>query len=63
MDGNGRMARFIMNAFLILGGINWTVIRVERRDEYMNALESASVEENIEPFARFVLDSIEKTDV
>ena len=63
MDGNGRMARFIMNAFLILGGINWTVIRVERRDEYMNALESASVDENIEPFARFVLDSIEKTSI
>ncbi|GGD34295.1 hypothetical protein GCM10012288_05350 [Malaciobacter pacificus] len=62
MDGNGRMARFIMNAFLILGGINWTVIRVERRDEYMNALESASVNENIEPFAKFVLDSIKKTD-
>ena len=50
------MARFIMNAFLILGGISWTVIRVEKRDEYMNALESASVDENIEPFARFVLD-------
>jgi Fic family protein len=63
MDGNGRMARFIMNAFLILGGINWTVIRVERRDEYMNALESASVDEDIEPFARFVLDSIEKSNV
>ena len=29
--------------FLILGGINWTVIRVERRDEYMNALESAEI--------------------
>ena len=61
MDGNGRMARFIMNAFLILGGINWTVIRVERRNEYMNALESASVNENIIPFAQFILDSIEKS--
>lgn len=61
MDGNGRMARFIMNAFLILGGINWTVIRVERRNEYMNALESASVDENIIPFAQFILDSIEKS--
>jgi Fic family protein len=60
MDGNGRMARFIMNAFLILGGINWTVIRVERRNEYMNALESASVDEKISPFAQFILDSIEK---
>jgi hypothetical protein len=36
------------------------VIRVERRNEYMNALESASVDENISLFAEFILDSIEK---
>ena len=60
MDGNGRMARFIMNAFLIIGGINWTIMKVERRDEYMNALESASVDDDIESFANFILDSIEK---
>ena len=63
MDGNGRMARFIMNAFLVLGGINWTVIKVQRRDEYMQALEDASVYENIVPFAEFILDSIEKSKV
>lgn len=58
MDGNGRMARFIMNTFLVLGGINWTIIKVEKRDEYMQALEDASVNEDIVPFAKFVLDSI-----
>jgi hypothetical protein len=47
-----------MNAFLILGGINWTIIKVEKRNEYISALESASVNEDIVPFAEFVLDSI-----
>jgi len=36
---------------------------VERRNEYMDALESASVNGNIEPFTRFlgglVLDNLE----
>lgn len=54
MDGNGRMGRFLMNAMLASGGYPWTVIPVERRDEYMQALEKASVEQNIEPFAAFV---------
>ena len=31
-DGNGRMARFLMNAMLASGGYPWTVIRVEDRD-------------------------------
>jgi Fic family protein len=30
-DGNGRMARFLMNAMLASGGYRWTVIRVEDR--------------------------------
>lgn len=54
MDGNGRMGRFMMNAMLASGGYPWTVIPVERRDEYMQALEKASVEQDITPFAAFV---------
>ncbi len=54
MDGNGRMARFLMNAMLASGGYPWTVIPVEERDRYMKALEAASVEQNIQPFAEFV---------
>jgi hypothetical protein len=42
MDGNGRMARFLMNAMLASGGYPWTIIPVLRRDEYMSALERAS---------------------
>lgn len=54
MDGNGRMGRFLMNVMLASGGYPWTVIPVERRTEYMEALESASTESNIEPFAGFL---------
>jgi fido (protein-threonine AMPylation protein) len=53
-DGNGRIARFLMNAMLASGGYPWTVIRVEDRAQYMEALESASVQMNIGPFAAFV---------
>ncbi len=54
MDGNGRMARFAMNLMLASGGYPWTVIRVEDRADYLAALESASVDRDVEPFARFV---------
>jgi Fic family protein len=38
MDGNGRIGRFLMNVMLAAGGYSWTVIPVERRNEYMGAL-------------------------
>ena len=55
MDGNGRTARFTMNSQLVTGGYPWIVVPVERRDEYMTSLEKASVEEEIEPFVRFIV--------
>lgn len=58
MDGNGRMARFTMNLMLASGGFPWTVIRVEERDRYMKALESASVLDQIHPFAEFVAECV-----
>ena len=41
-DGNGRIGRFLMNVMLAAAGWPWTIIPVERRDEYMAALEAAS---------------------
>jgi Fic family protein len=58
MDGNGRMARFLMNVMLASGGYPWTVIPVEERDTYMNALEQASVHNNIEPFTMFLANLV-----
>ena len=57
-DGNGRTARFVMNAMLASGGYPWTVIRVEDRDVYLAALESASIDQDIGPFAQFVADRV-----
>ncbi|MBT9499881.1 MAG: Fic family protein [Burkholderiaceae bacterium] len=54
MDGNGRLARFLMNAMLVTGGYVWTVIPVEQRDAYMRALERASSFQDIVPLAEFV---------
>lgn len=53
-DGNGRIARFLMNAMLASGGYPWTILRVGRRRQYMESLEAASVERDIVPFTRFV---------
>ncbi len=54
MDGNGRMARFLMNVMLASGGYPWTVLPVEDRSEYMAALEAASAEQNIDQFAAYL---------
>jgi Fic family protein len=60
MDGNGRTARFVMNSQLVTAGYPWVVIPVERRQEYMVALEQASVEGNIEGFVRFIGREMER---
>ncbi len=54
LDGNGRIARFLMNVMMAAAGHPWTVIRVEQRSDYMAALEAASVQGDIRPFANFL---------
>ena len=58
-DGNGRVARFLMNLMLASGGYQWTIVRNRRRKEYLNALEAASTELRIEPFARFIREEMQ----
>ena len=59
MDGNGRTGRFLMNLMLAAAGYPWLVIPVERRNEYMDALESASVDQNIVPLTQFLADLLQ----
>ena len=60
-DGNGRMTRFVMNVMLASGGYPWTVIRVPDRDAYLATLESASIDQDIETFARFVAEQVARS--
>jgi hypothetical protein len=54
IDGNGRTARFIMNVMRITAGYSWRVITINERENYMAALEKASVEGDITDFAKIV---------
>lgn len=50
-DGNGRMARYLMNTMLAAGGYPWLIVPVDHRQSYLAALEAASVRQDIVPFA------------
>ena len=58
-DGNGRMARFLMNGMLASGGYPWTVIRTERKQAYLDALEAASVNQHIQTYADFMASVVQ----
>lgn len=60
-DGNGRVARLIMNLLLMRGGYPITVLPVKKRAKYIEALEKASLEHNGEDFLRFILEAMEDT--
>jgi len=55
-DGNGRIARFLMNVMLTSGHYPWVVIPLTRRNEYMSALASIDSEHNIIPFTKLIMD-------
>ena len=61
MDGNGRIGRFLMNVMLASGGYPWTVVKVKNRKKYFEALECASVDEDIEPFAKFIASELKSS--
>lgn len=58
-DGNGRVARFLMNAALLGGGLPWLTIQVEQRSRYFAAIRRAQLDEDYRPFARFVAESFQ----
>jgi Fic family protein len=59
IDGNGRTARLLMNLILMRNGYTISVIRNEDRDEYMKALEEASVNGNLEGFIKIIAEAVE----
>ncbi len=60
MDGNGRIGRFLMNAMLASGGYPWTVVPLGLRKNYMQALEKASVNQDITAFTAFIAQLVQK---
>lgn len=58
-DGNGRLARFVMNAVLASSGYPWAVIRLDQRRRYMQALDAASFGGDIAPFAKLISEHLD----
>lgn len=59
-DGNGRTARLLMNYCLLRHNMPITVVSVDRRSEYLSALEEANAS-RWQPFALFVASCVEQT--
>ena len=61
MDGNGRTGRFLMNALFAAGGYPWTIVPVERRDDYIGAMVKGSESRDAAPLAQFLIEEMQKT--
>jgi cell filamentation protein, protein adenylyltransferase len=57
-DGNGRMARILMNLIIMQNGFPPAIIHTERKDEYLLALEHADQAGDIEQFTEFVGEAV-----
>ena len=57
-DGNGRTARLLMNLHLLRRGFPHAIVPVERRTEYLAALDEANAGRS-EPFGAFVTSCVE----
>lgn len=60
VDGNGRVARLLMNFSLMRDGFPPAIIKKEERSFYLEALEEASVNGNLEPFVSLVAKRVEE---
>ena len=53
-DGNGRMARLLMNMILIKHGYTVAIIPIKERDQYIQTLEQADKNEDLAEFIAYV---------
>ena len=58
-DGNGRMARLLMNMILIKHGYTVAMIRRESRNDYLDYLERADRSEDITEFINYIAECCE----
>lgn len=57
-DGNGRLARLLMNLILMQGGFPPCIIRNEKRRQYLMHLEKIDKTQDYEPFIIFVAEEL-----
>lgn len=57
-DGNGRLARILMNLILMSEGYPPCVIQRRHRKQYLSALETADLKGNLSPFIEFVSEEL-----
>jgi Fic family protein len=60
-DGNGRTARLLMNLLLIRGGYPPVAVRIEDRKAYLDALERASLAEDMAPYQLLMHQRLDAT--
>ena len=60
-DGNGRTARLLMNLLLLRGGYPPIAVRPEDRKAYLDALELASLTDELAPFRTLLYQRLDKT--
>ena len=60
-DGNGRMARLLMNMILIKHGYTVAVVPREERDQYINTLEQVDRSEDLAQFIAYIAHCCEYT--
>jgi Fic family protein len=61
VDGNGRTARLLMNFSLMRDGYPPTIIKKEERERYLDTLEEASLEGNLEPLIQLVAERVKES--
>lgn len=61
VDGNGRTARLLMNLILIQNGFPPANILMENRREYIDSLEKAHLENNLEDFYDIIIKAVDKS--
>lgn len=60
VDGNGRTARLLMNLVLLIHGYPMIIIRNEERTQYLQALNTAQIKGNLQPFYTIVAFAVER---
>lgn len=60
-DGNGRTARLLMNLILLRSGYPPVAVRPEDRKIYLDALEHASLSDDLNPFQTFMHQRLDST--